>query len=438
MVSLAPGATAIFSGSFVTPLNCCVVSSTVAASGQACSGANVSDTFTRTCIVLTQPGIVVATVCSPGILHPGDLLTYSGSVSNSGNITLIDVTVTDDEARGNPPLPGPIDLAPGESVAFFGSFLVLPDFCGTHTVTASGMDVCTYLPVQNSLATTCPITTNPRITVTKNCPLLPTPRGGLYTYSGSVSNAGNISLMNVVVVNNQPTNNTPVLGPFTLAPGASLNFTNSYVAPACCCLIIDTLTARGTANCTVSNVSDTATEVCPLLTTPGIAVVENCPATLIPMGGQFMFSGYVTNTGNVVLTNVWVFGPLGTNDAVLGPLQLAPGESETYFGSFTNVFNSSAVTITAVGQETCGGTFATNSASCPVVTTPGISRTAGLNGITFPTTVGKSYTVQYKNNLADPAWNNLSTITGTGANQTVVDTTAAGQPARYYRVMVTP
>ena len=95
----------------------------------------------------------------------------------------------------------------------------------------------------DSVTTTCPITTTPRITVTKNCPLLPTPRGGLYTYSGSVSNAGNVSLVNVYVMDDQPTNNTPVIGPITLAPGATVNFTNSYVAPVCCCLIIDTLTA---------------------------------------------------------------------------------------------------------------------------------------------------------------------------------------------------
>jgi hypothetical protein len=165
---------------------------------------------------------------------------------------------------------------------------VPPDFCGSDTITASGMDVCTYMPVVSSLVTTCPITTAPRIIVTKNCPLLPTPRGGLYTYSGSVSNAGNVSLLNVYVVNNQPTNNTPVIGPITLAPGTYVNFTNSYVAPTCCCLIIDTLTAHGADHCTGSNVTDTATEVCPLLTVPQLAVVENCPANAIPMGSLFM------------------------------------------------------------------------------------------------------------------------------------------------------
>jgi len=438
VASLAPGATANFTGSYVTPLNCCVVWSTLTASGQGCAGVTVTDEDTSTCTISTEPALVVTKTCAPGLLAPGDLLTYSGSVSNAGNITLIDVTVTDSESPGNPPVTGTIDLAPGQSVAFYGSYIVQPDFCGTDTLTASGLDVCNYLPVDATVTTTCPITTTPRVTVVQNCPLLPTPRGGLFTYTGSVSNAGNVSLMNVYVVNDEPTNNTPVVGPITLAPGTSLSFTNSYIAPTCCCLIIDTLSARGQDHCTASNVTATATAVCPLLSLPGIAVIENCPSTPIPMGSLFLFTGYVTNTGDVVLTNVLVYGPLGTNQTVLGPIQLAPGQAATYFGTYTAVFNTRAVTVTASAQETCGGTFATNSASCPVVTTPAINGGNGTNSISFPTALGETYTLQYKNNLLDPAWTSLSSVAGNGHNQTVTDPIVAGQPTRFYRIMVSP
>jgi hypothetical protein len=37
-----------------------------------------------------------------------------------------------------------------------------------------------------------------------NCPASPVSPGGLLTYSGGISNVGNISLNNVVVVGNQP------------------------------------------------------------------------------------------------------------------------------------------------------------------------------------------------------------------------------------------
>ena len=371
--TLAPGATASFSGSYQVPIDCCIVWSTVTASGQGCDGVTVTDTDTSTCTVLTLPNIVVTKICTSGILHPGDLLTYSGSVSNAGNVTLLNVTVVNNQPTNSSPLLGPIALAPGESVSYYASYIVPPDFCGSDTVTASGWDMCSYLPVASSVTATCPVTLAPRLTITQNCPPQPTPRGGLYTFTGSVSNAGNVTLVNVVVTNNYKFDcytltNRLVIGPLTLAPGASANFSGSYTAPWSCCEVVDTLTARGQDRCAGSNVTATATTVCPLLTAPGIAVVQNCPPNPVPMGSVYGFSGYVTNTGDAVLTNVFVFGPQGTNTPVLGPIELAPYESATYFGSYPVPFNTCSVTITARGQDICAGNVATNLASCPVAT----------------------------------------------------------------------
>lgn len=378
--SLAPGASASFNGSYQVPTNCCVVSSTVRATGQGCVGETVSDTATRTCVVATSPQIVVTKVCAPGTLRPGDLLTYSGTVRNAGNITLINVTVVNNHPSANTPVLGPLTLAPGETVNYNVSYIIPADFCGTDTVTASGLDVCTFLPVVDSVTTTCPVVTAPGISVTKICPVVPTPRGSLYTFTGVVRNTGNVTLVNVYVTDNQPTNNTPVIGPITLAPGATFNFSGSYLVPPCdkdnCCFIIDTLTARGADRCSGSNVTSTATAVCPLLTQPALALVQTCPPAPLVMGSVYNYSGFVTNTGDIVLTNVFVFGPQGTNTVLVGPIELAPGEIEFYAGSYTVPFNVCAATVTARGQDTCGGTAATNSFSCPVATSPQIAVTA--------------------------------------------------------------
>ena len=53
--------------------------------------------------------------------------------------------------------------------------------------------------VNNSASATCPLVTTPRIVVTQVCPASPAIPGGLLTYSGTVRNAGNITLTNVVV-----------------------------------------------------------------------------------------------------------------------------------------------------------------------------------------------------------------------------------------------
>ncbi|MBI5386997.1 MAG: hypothetical protein HZA90_20175 [Verrucomicrobia bacterium] len=375
-VSLAPGATTNFTGSYLVPANCCVAWSTVVASGRDCHGVTVTDTDSGTCTVLTSPRIVVTKVCPPTAVRPGEMLQYSGTVSNAGNITLVNVTIMNTQPSADSLILGPITLGPGDAVRYDASYLVQVDFCGVDTVTARGLDACSYAPVVHSVTTTCPIITTPRIAVTKRCPPQPTPHGGELIFSGTVSNSGNVTLVNVFVVNNQPSNNTPVIGPMTLAPGAFFDFTGSYVAPPLCCSMTDTLTARGQDRCSGAQVTATAAAICPLLYTPGIAVVQNCPATPIPMGSLYVFSGFVTNTGDAILTNVVVFSSqTGQNLPLLGPLDLAPGESERYTGSLTVPFNTCTVTVTATSQETCAGTWITNTTTCPVATTPRLALT---------------------------------------------------------------
>ncbi|MBE7499193.1 MAG: hypothetical protein HS113_02570 [Verrucomicrobiales bacterium] len=324
--SLAPGATANFTGSYTVPLNCCVSSSTVSATGKdLCTGTPVTDTFTATCTALTRPRIVVTKECPPTAVQPGEVLHYRGTVSNAGNITLVEVTVENTQPSAGAPVWGPITLAPGETVSYFASYVVAPDFCGTDTVTARGLDACTFAPVEHSVTTTCPIVTTPRIHVTKQCPPEPTPHLGVLVFTGTVSNPGNVTLTNVFVVNNQPTNNTPVLGPITLAPGDSVNFAGSYRTPEYCCQIVDTLTARGQARCSGEQVVATATAICPLLNTPRISVTKECPTTSVPVGGHFVFSGSVSNSGDTILTNVFVVSSQpNPNTPLLGPIELAP------------------------------------------------------------------------------------------------------------------
>ena len=379
--SLAPGVTTNFTGSYVVPANCCVAWMWVVASGQGCAGVTVTDTDSGTCTVFTSPSIVVTKVCATRrrLPRPGELLTYSGSVSNAGNITLINVTVVDNQPTTNTLVLGPITLAPGQSQTYAGSYVVPVDFCGDDTVTAIGFGYCFYTPVTNSVTAICPIAHNPAIGVTKQCPEGRTRHGYPLTFHGRVSNLGDVTLVNVYVVDDQPTNNTPVIGPITLAPGASTNFTGSYTTPLVCCVTIDTLTATGQDHCSGSNVTAEATAICPMLYTPGIALVQNCPPNLLP--GNHEFSGYVTNTGDAILTNVVVFGsqPCELNRDGEVPSQplgdLAPGESEPYTVCLYVPYDTCEVTVIVTSQETCAGTWITNSVSCPVTTTPCISIT---------------------------------------------------------------
>jgi uncharacterized repeat protein (TIGR01451 family) len=447
--SLAPGASANFSGSYEVPINCCVVWSTATASGQdTCVGTTVTDTDTTTCTVLTAPSIVVTKVCPPTAVQPGDVLQYSGTVSNAGNITLVEVTIVNSQPSAGSSVWGPITLAPGESASYYASYLVPPDFCGTDTITAQGLDACTFAPVVNSVTTTCPILTTPRIAVTKNCPAQPTPRGGLFTFTGTVSNPGDVTLINVMVANNYQADcysrtNGPVIGPITLAPGASTNFSGSYTAPLSCCEVIDTLTASGQDRCAGTRVTATATAECPLLSTPRITVTRVCPASPVPVGGVFAYSGSVSNAGDVVLTNVYVLSSKpNANTSVLGPMALAPGETQVFSGSYTVTADSNPLTdtVTASGTDICQGRTVTAAANCSGPIGPLIvSSVTIVNGtatVTWMAKPGVTYRLQCTSNYQNSVWNNVPGDVTASSDTATKNDAVGSNKQRFYRVMV--
>ena len=190
----------------------------------------VTNTVSTTCPITTAPAIAVTLACPATPAATGGLITYTGTVRNSGNVTLNNVIVVNNQSAPSTVLTVP-SLAPGASANFTASFTAPADACSvSSTVTASGSDTCTQAVVNNSASATCPLVTTPRIVVTQICPANPATLGGLLTYSGTVSNAGNITLTNVVVTNDL-SGATPVFTAATLAPGEVASFTGSYLAP---------------------------------------------------------------------------------------------------------------------------------------------------------------------------------------------------------------
>lgn len=330
----------------------------------------------------------------------------------------------------------------------------------------------------------------------QNCPAQPTPRGGLHTFTGTVSNPGNVTLTNVFVVNSQPALNTAVIGPITLIPGQSVNFTGSYTAPAACCEILNTLTARGQDHCAGTTVTATSSVICPLLSTPRLAVTRVCPAAIVPVGGTIVFQGTVSNTGDVHMTNVFVYsgqpasaltwrpgtsggglslasvssqnnasraaaaladawscqGPnlgrsaaslAGNNTPILRPIELAPGESKSFSGSYVVTAGSNPATdiVRTTGTDTCRARTVSATANCagPVLAaSPVISSVTSANGlvtVSWKATPGSIYCLQSQD-TAQEAWVNVSgNVTATSATASKSDAMGSSQQ-RFYRVMV--
>src|SRR6185436_12295032 len=217
----------------------------------------------------------------------------------------------------------------------------------TATLTAQGTDdlTATTVTVTSSANTTCQNTLTPGIRVTKVCPAQPVSPGQLLTFSGSVSNTGNVTLTNIVVVNNQPAPNTSVFTRPSLAPGEVVNFTGSYVAPTNCS-VSDTLNATAASRCGVA-VSSVASATCPILTTPRISVAVLCPVNPVGPGGTVTYSGTVRNIGDITLNNIVVVSDRpAPNTTVFTVASLAPGASANYSSTITVPANACSVTTT--------------------------------------------------------------------------------------------
>ena len=151
-------------------------------------------------------------------------------------------------------------------------------------------------------------------------------------------------------------------------------------------------------------------------TVPGLAVSVSCPTDC----GLAGFSGTVTNTGNVTLTNVFVLSSQPNDPtSLLGPISLAPGAAMIFAGSYvipcvTNLTTNTVgvVTTNMVDFVTTNtfGVVTTNVASVVTTNTIGVVTTNVVSVVTT-NTIGVVTT-----NVVDiVTTNNTGTVPGTAA-----------------------
>jgi uncharacterized repeat protein (TIGR01451 family) len=337
--------------------------------------------ITATCeapIAILVPCIEVTKRCVDATA-PGQPINFDGTVRNCGNTTLNNVTVVDDHAGL---VFGPATLAAGASATYSGSYI--PTTCpSTNTVRAEGTDAL-GLTVSDTDSATCTIIVSPNVQITKVCVFNTTT--GTIAFNGTVTNTGNVAL--IVTVNDDHAGT--VFGPATLPAGASATYSGSYVPTTCPSTNRATVTSEVAPpfnTCTGGGArpTDSATATCGVPGTPSIDVTKACRLTGDCDNPTVAFNGTVTNTGDLPLTNVTVTDEVPgcvAPTVVLGPIDLAIGESRTFSGTYTMCTTPSTDTVrargTSVGVPACGGDqTVTDTASCtvPVVGVPCIDVT---------------------------------------------------------------
>ncbi|KAF5436878.1 protein of unknown function DUF11 [Candidatus Methanophagaceae archaeon] len=328
----------------------------------------VNDTDTCTIIVDYNASIEIEKTASisgscpgtdPLTVHIGDFVTYCFNVTNTGNVSLSNVTVSDDHYGVI--LFSSTVLAPGasltnETVTHIVSALDIPSVINIATVNSTDPDL---NAVNDTDTCTLNVGYNASIEIVKtasisgSCPgsdPLTVHAGDTVTYCFNVTNTGNKTLTNISLFDDHY--GAITLGNNTLEPGKSLtNWTVTYTVtesdiPS---VIINTATVNSTDP---NNKSVNDTDTCTLNAdyNASIEIVKTastngaCPGSdplAVDLGDTVTYCFNVTNTGNVTLYNLSVsddhYGVI-----LLANTELEPGKSLTN-GTITHTVTKSDI-----------------------------------------------------------------------------------------------
>ncbi|MGW1408032.1 DUF7507 domain-containing protein [Streptomyces sp. NPDC002403] len=277
----------------------------------------------------------------PTPVTPGTKVPYEYVVTNSGNVPLTNVNVTDDRVTGI--ICPKTTLAVGETMTCTGSYTVTraDGAAGsvTNTATAHGRDNGT--PIESPPDdVTLEVQSGPGVRLEKSADDTRVHEvGDEVTYTYTVTNTGPQELTGLTVTDNRVTGVT--CGATTLAPagqpGDSTTCTGTYRitdADAGAGSVTNTATAHGRSG--GEAVESEPDEVTVLVASElGLRLVKSADDTRVYRAGDEVTYTYtVTNTGNATLTGVGVTDDL-VPDVTCEATTLAPGATTTCVGRYT-------------------------------------------------------------------------------------------------------
>jgi uncharacterized repeat protein (TIGR01451 family) len=301
-------------------------------------------------------------VRSPAVV--GDPIHYQFTATNTGNVTLHSVNITDALAGLGPisyTWPGATGvLAPGEAVVAHADYPITQadiDAGGvTNDAVAHSLTPDDVAHDSNHATTTTPLDAVPSIALTKTADESgihrPAVVGDTIAYTFVVTNDGNVTLEGVDLADQLAGLTTPtffwsgLVG--ELAPGASVTATASYSvtqADITAGHVANQATASGvTANGAPAESQPANTDT-PLTPGPSLSLVKSASPndqTSFTVGQLITYSFVVTNVGNVPVTAVSIAEGKFTGSGTLSPATcpggappLAPGEQVVCTATYT-------------------------------------------------------------------------------------------------------
>ena len=374
--SLAPGASVTCTATYLTTqadVDAGSVTNTATAQGNPPGPATPvgSDPSTATVPAAQAPAITVVKSATPSsFATAGTTIDYSFLVTNTGNVTLSSIQVTDTDLPGLSAISCPdASLAPAGSQTCTATYLTTQADVDagsvTNTATAQGNPPGPATPVGSDPSTaTVPAAQAPAITVVKSAtPSSFATAGTTIDYSFLVTNTGNVTLSSIQVTDTDLPGLSAISCPdASLAPAGSQTCTATYLttqADVDAGSVTNTATAQGDPPGSITPVgSDPSTATVPAAQGPAITVVKSAsPGSFSTAGTTLTYSFLVTNTGDVTLSSIQVTDTdlpgLSAISCPAGASSLAPGASVTCTATYVTTqadVDAGSVTNTATAQ----------------------------------------------------------------------------------------
>ncbi|CAN7534115.1 hypothetical protein LJR042_003679 [Microbacterium maritypicum] len=419
---------------------------------------------TNTPVTVPAPALeLVKRASTQSVTRAGDGFTYAFDVTNSGNVTISGIAITEQLFTGTGPAPTlscpATQLAPSAAMT-----------CTTTQYDATQSDIDAGIISNTAIATGtagAPVSSDPSsvdivadqvaaLELAKSA----TPNdvasfvvGQSIDYSFVVTNAGNLTIRDIAVDEQVFTGSGPI-GPIdcgpeaaALEPGHQLACHTSYVLTqedVDAGILKNSATAHGSLPDNDQMVSPESFVDLPADQAPALTLAKVAdPTTATAAGQTIAYSFLVTNTGNVTLTAASItetaFSGTGAPPVITCPAEatvLLPGAAVTCTGSYvTTLADVTAATIgnTAIATATApgGGTVDSPPSSATVTVEPirslSLQKSASPGQIDAPTDV-----VQYSFVVSNTGTVPLSDIritetdfTGSGATPVVTCPTGA-------------
>jgi uncharacterized repeat protein (TIGR01451 family) len=328
---------------------------------------SVSSVASASVTVFQQPQLTLVKGVTPSnVLSAGTVLTYSFQVTNSGNISVTGITLSDPTLSGLGIVLPPVgNLEPGNVATVTANYTVPQTTLdlGTpiiNTATASGIKSTPTggTLTSNSSTASVTFTRSPAVTLSKTANVTSvTAAGAQIGYTFTVTNSGNVTLSGVSIADSKV--GTVTVSPSTLLPGATATGGATYtvlLSDMDAGSIHNAATASATPPTGLSTVTNQAGVTVTAVQTPVISLTKTAaPTSATGAGNLITYSYVVGNTGNVTLHGLGVVdGSLGT--VTLGATSIAPGATTSGSKVYTITLNDMNLGATLINTAGASGT----------------------------------------------------------------------------------